>query len=137
MKLTQVLLILPFLIVNLAHAEPPIPKGDRLLSIAITPPKMDYARKFWDVYEDALDLATSTGMDLPGELDFVWGEVEQRSLFGKLSYTNHDAIKLIEIVKRKSLPLVITVSPFETLTNRIPNDLQKLAYDDPRVIERF
>ena len=29
------------------------------------------------------------------------------------------------------------IAPFETMNNRIPADLQQLAYDDPRVIERF
>ncbi len=40
------------------------PKGSRLLSIAITPPILKEGADFWQVYEEALDLAIETGMDI-------------------------------------------------------------------------
>lgn len=61
-------------------------KDARLFSIAITTPKVEDTNNFWKVYEDALDVAIATGIDLPGELSFTWSKIEKRSFFGKVSY---------------------------------------------------
>ena len=109
----------------------------RLASIAITPPSQGGSLGFWENYEQALDLALSTGIDLPGELPFYWSSFEHRSIFGNVSYKDENTIKLIEMLKRKQLPVVISICPFETMNSRIPNDLAKLSYDDPKTIKRF
>lgn len=113
------------------------PKQDRLFSIAVTPPLVNAEQDFWQVYEQALDLAIATGIDVPGELMFTWSNTEKRSLLGNISYQDDTSIKLIEILKRKGLPVIITISPFETMNHRIPDDLAGLPYDHPRVIKRF
>ena len=113
------------------------PKGSRLFSLAITPPEIEDISNFWDAYEKALDLAIATGIDLPGELAFTWSKIEQRNFFGQISYRDDNTIKAIEMLKRKGLPVVITIAPFETASNRIPRDLRQLPYDHTKVRERF
>ena len=80
-----------------------VPKGSRLFSIAITPPKIKELKNLWKAYEDAIDLAIETGIDLPGELSFSWSEIENRSIFGGISYRDDNSKKLIEILKRKQI----------------------------------
>jgi len=113
------------------------PKHSRLFSIAVTLPQVGAEQDFWQVYEQALDLAIATGIDVPGEIMFTWSNIEKRSLFGNVSYRDDAAIKLIEVLKKKGLPIVITIAPFETMNQRIPDDLAGLPYDHPRVIKRF
>ncbi len=114
-----------------------IVKDSRLFSIAITLPTFKDINKFWKVYEDALDLTIETGIDVPGELMFTWSNIENKSFLNKISYNDDSSIKIIDIYKRKKIPAVITISPFETMNNRIPEDLRKLPYDHPEVIMRF
>ena len=114
-----------------------VPKGSRLFSIAITPPEIENLSNFWNAYEEALDLAIATGIDLPGELAFTWSAIEKRGFFGKISYRDDNTTKAIEILQRKGLPVVITIAPFETANNRIPEDLKHLPYDHPQVMERW
>ena len=125
---------MPFLF---AQETKTVPKDSRLFSIAITLPEIEDISNFWDAYEKALDLAIATGIDLPGELPFTWSKIEKRNVFGKISYRDDNTLKAIEILKRKGLPVVITIAPFETANNRIPKDLRQLPYDDSKVIERF
>ena len=112
-------------------------KGNRLFSIAVTLPEMDNINDFWKVHEDAVDLTIDTGIDIPGELSFGWNEIEKRSFFGKISYQDDSSLKIIEIYKRKKIPVVVTITPFSTAVNFIPKDLQKLPFNHPDVIERF
>ncbi len=114
-----------------------VPKGSRLFAIAITPPEIENSRNFWQAYEEALDLAIATGIDLPGELPFTWSKTEKRDFFGRISYRDDNTLKVIEILKRKGLPVVITIAPFETANNRIPKDLKQLPYDHTKVMKRF
>ncbi len=120
-----------------ADTDTPLPRGDRLFSIAITPSRVDNPAELFEAYEDALDLAVDTGIDVPGELDFIWSQVEKKSLGGQLSYADTGNLAVIDMLKRKKLPAIVTLSPFETLTNRFPPDLAGRPYDDPAVIDRF
>ena len=112
-------------------------KNARLFSIAITVPMTRDVNDFWKVYEDALDLAIDTGIDLPGELSFIWSKTEKRSIFGKTSFEDEMSKRVVEFLKRKNLPAVITISPFETMNSRIPEDLIELPYNHPKVMARF
>ncbi len=111
--------------------------GTQLAAIAITPAPQGGPTDFWSNYEQALDLALSTGIDLPGELTFYWSRIEQRNIFGQISYQDEMTTQLIKLLKRKQLPVVITIAPFETMNSRIPKDLVSLSYDDPKTLERF
>ena len=112
-------------------------KGTRLFSIAITMPTIKDINEFWKVYEDALDLAIETGIDVPGELMFTWSNIEKKSFLNKISYHDDSSINIVEMHKRKHIPAVITIAPFETMNTRIPKDLRKLPYDHPDVMMRF
>ena len=109
----------------------------RLASIAVTPPSRGGPANFWENYEQALELAMSTGIDLPGELAFYWSSFERRSLLGNISYQDENTIRLIEMLKHRNLPVVITISPFETLNSRIPSDLTKYPYDHEKTMGRL
>lgn len=112
-------------------------KGDRLFSIAITPPEAEHGQDFFTLYEQAVDRAVATGIDLPGELAFGWSTAERRTLFGKTRYEDHGNALAVDVMRRKGLPVVVTLMIFETAESRIPADLRALNYDDPKLLQRL
>ncbi len=119
------------------HGDEPAAKGERQISIAITTPALEPGADFFAAYEDAVDLAVATGIDLPGELAIGWATAERRSLFGNIRFEDYGNERAIEIMRRKRLPVVITLMVFETAASRIPADLQALRYDDPKLLRRL
>lgn len=120
-----------------AAALAEIPRGERLLAIAITPPQIDDPAGFWPAYESALDLARVTGMDLPGVLPFGWGPTERRGLFGRVSYRDDKTTRLLDMLRARDMPIMVQIAPFSTLVSFIPEDLQTLPLDDPQVLDRL
>ncbi len=113
------------------------PQGERLGAIAVTPPQMADPTRYWEVYEEAYDLAASTGIDLPGEVAFTWSTMEQHGWFGGIRYLDEGAVKVIGYARKHNWPLVITLQPFETLQSRIPDDLTDHRLDTPELLARW
>lgn len=113
------------------------PKGERLLSISITPPELDGSRETWEAYEAALDRGLWMGVDVPGALTFRWNAIEVKERSRAPRYEAENLVRWIELLRKRNLPAVITIAPFETLQSRIPKDLANVPYDHPRVLERL
>jgi len=120
--------------ITIASNRSPAPKEERLLSIAITLPETE---NMATGYDHAFRLAQAAGMKTPGEITFYWNEVEQRGFFGGISYS----MPFFDIIKPHldefNMRPVITICPIETMESRVPEDLQGLPLDNPKVLERF
>lgn len=110
------------------------PKGERVLSLAITVPE---TTNLGTGYDHAFRLAQSAGMETPGEITFYWDEVEHRSLFGNISYRMPFLDTIKRYIHEFDMRPVVTISPIETLQSRMPRDLRSLPFDHPKVKARF
>lgn len=109
----------------------------RQVAIAITATPVSQPNDFWPAYGRALDLAVETGMHLPGEISLEWSQVEHRDLFGQISHADPMAERALALMRARKLPVVLTLSPFETMNSRIPADLAGLPLDHPQVLQRL
>ncbi|HNY28206.1 MAG TPA: hypothetical protein PKH31_12580 [Candidatus Sumerlaeota bacterium] len=133
-RLIQILVVLFFLVsvvglfravVAGAEGEMPVPRGNRLLGMAVS----ESENKNFDA---AMALAKSAGVQVVN-LKLDWDEVEKKpgvfdSPWPKVANLYYPPQKV---------QLSLRLSTLDTSQNRIPKDLRGKPFDDPAVIERF
>lgn len=110
-----------------ADLQAPLPRGDRLLSI-------DVNQASDGDYDSAFQLALQAGAQAVS-LSLPWDALETApGQYGP----DPDYLTIANAYYPASdTPLVLTLAPIDTNQLRLPADLSHLAFDDPRLIDRF
>lgn len=104
---------------------PPLPRGDRVLSIDLTLPE---SGDFPAAFATALD----AGMQLTS-FSVAWDEIEpDKGVYDPtiLSIAN-------DFYSQAGVPLTVTLNVIDTTNRRVPRYLDGKAFDDPTLIRRF
>jgi hypothetical protein len=106
----------------------PIPRGNRVLGIAITlPENADYERAFSMVKEVG-------GTEV--EISLAWDGIEIAP-FQYSSDPDWLTIANLYYPTQGDVGVSLAINPIDTNVNRMPEDLKGLPFDDPLVIERY
>lgn len=102
-----------------------VPKGNRLLGIAVTEPEQKG-------YDRAVALAKSAGMQVVS-LKLNWDDIEKKpgvfdSPWPKIANAYYP---------RQNIQVSLRLATLDTTKNRLPPDLRGKPFDDPAVIARF
>ena len=104
-----------------------LPKGDRILSIDVTDPA-----------DGDYDASLTTAIDAGAQavsLSLFWDGLETAP--GKYQ-PNPNFLEIANAYyPTRGIALDLTISPIDTNQLRMPEDLQNLPFDDPKVIARF
>lgn len=111
--------------IDIETSKNPLPKGGRLLGIAIT---MSDNEDYMDAYSKAKEL----GVEFD-ELPLVWDDIET----SRENYYNEYLGIANSFYPGQNTKLVIAINPIDTNNLRVPADLKDKSFDDPEVIERF
>ncbi|MEM6446877.1 MAG: hypothetical protein AAF704_09985, partial [Cyanobacteria bacterium P01_D01_bin.123] len=95
----------------------------RLLGIAVAPSSQDYGI--------ALEEAINTGLEV-FEIPQQWKDIanNDRDNLALLKFFN-------SFFPKRSIKVVLSLNPLDTLRNQIPSDLKDLAFDDPEFVRRY
>ena len=108
-----------------ARAEPPVPRGDRLLSIDLTLPESDD-------FEAAFALAVDSGMQVTS-LPVAWENLEpERGVY------DGELLSIANLFySATGTPLNVDIKIIDTNNLVVPGYLQGVAFDDPLMAPRF
>ncbi len=123
------ILLISFLLFfnNLCLAKDVVPKGDRFFALDITMASDND-------YDEALKQALKAGIDATN-LAIFWDDYENEP--GKYN-PEVDWLEIANIYyPAKNLKISLTISVIDTNQKRLPDDLQNLAFNDPKVVHRF
>lgn len=107
------------------HSQDTTPKGNRILGIDVNSAENED-------YDTTFNVAYAMGIGEVG-LSLDWVDLEPSPNTYAMTYPEIANV----YYPAYGVPVSLTIRPIHTNTLRVPSDLQGLAFDDPRMIERF